>query len=238
MRVANYEQGTEEWLAWRRQGIGASEIGTIMGDNPYETLTQIWEFKIGLRPPKTQSAAMIRGHRLEPAIRRVYETAIAGADFKPFCAEHDTLPWIMASLDGLSQSQTRVLEIKATSSMTVWLENSFGLVTYYWWQCQQQLLVTDAEQVDLLCWMPDSEDGPPLLFHIRPNPDAQMRLVRQSVEFMKAVRDRRPPVAVVPGMGGKNVDVPRTVLPERDWWKVLQQFLPTCKEDGVVEGFE
>ena len=29
-------QGTNEWLDWRKGGVGGSDIGTIMGLNPYK----------------------------------------------------------------------------------------------------------------------------------------------------------------------------------------------------------
>ena len=224
--IPELEQGTDEWLRWRERGIGASEVGTMLGDNPYETAEDLWATKCGLKPPKVTTAAMLRGHRLEPAIRQVYETEISHSLRTPLCAEHDDLPWLRASLDGIDQDHVEILEIKAASSLGVWRENSFGLVTYYYWQCQQQLLVTGAERADLFCWMPDKDPGPPLLFHILPDYDAQRRIVQQSVAFMQALKTRTPPRVVASGFGTSNMQVPQTQLPNRNWWELLQQYLP------------
>jgi len=35
MKVVDLEQGTPQWLAWRRAGIGASEAPVIMGLSPW-----------------------------------------------------------------------------------------------------------------------------------------------------------------------------------------------------------
>src|SRR5690606_2655687 len=37
MVLVDLEQGSPEWLAWRAEGIGASDAATIMGENPYQT---------------------------------------------------------------------------------------------------------------------------------------------------------------------------------------------------------
>ncbi len=43
MKIIDLEQGTPEWLEWRKNGIGSSDIATIMGANPYQTPYQLWE---------------------------------------------------------------------------------------------------------------------------------------------------------------------------------------------------
>ena len=35
--LVNLEQGTDDWHAWRRQGIGASDAPTIMVENPWKS---------------------------------------------------------------------------------------------------------------------------------------------------------------------------------------------------------
>lgn len=62
----------EEWLAARTQGIGASEVATIIGVNPYETPYQLWRRKRGLDAPKEETFAMKAGHYLEDAVARFY----------------------------------------------------------------------------------------------------------------------------------------------------------------------
>lgn len=62
----------KEWLKEREQGIGSSEVGTILGLNPWETPYQLWRRKMGIDPPKQESFAMRAGHYLEDAVSRFY----------------------------------------------------------------------------------------------------------------------------------------------------------------------
>lgn len=62
----------DEWLAHRTQGIGSSEVGTILGLNPFETPYQLWRRKKGFDAPKVENFAMKAGHYLEDAVSRFY----------------------------------------------------------------------------------------------------------------------------------------------------------------------
>ena len=63
----------DEWLQQRTLGIGSSEVGTILGVNPYETRYQLWRRKRGIDPPKQQNDAMMWGHYMEDGIARCFE---------------------------------------------------------------------------------------------------------------------------------------------------------------------
>lgn len=57
----------EEWLQHRQEGIGSSEVATILGLNPWETPYQLWRRKKGLDAAKDETFAMKAGHYLEDA---------------------------------------------------------------------------------------------------------------------------------------------------------------------------
>lgn len=61
------------WLQEREQGIGSSEVGTILGVNPWETPYQLWRRKKGLSPRIEENAAMRAGHILESAVATYFE---------------------------------------------------------------------------------------------------------------------------------------------------------------------
>ena len=65
----------EEWLKQRERGIGSSEVGTILGLNPFETPYQLWRRKMGLDEPKEENFAMRAGHYLEDAVSLFYRDA-------------------------------------------------------------------------------------------------------------------------------------------------------------------
>ena len=64
-----------EWLQHRTKGIGSSEVGTILGLNPFETPYQLWRRKKGMDAPKPENFAMRAGHYLEDAVSRFYADA-------------------------------------------------------------------------------------------------------------------------------------------------------------------
>lgn len=63
----------EDWLLHRASGIGSSEIGTILGVNPFDTPYQLWLRKTGKAPAIEETFAMKAGHYLEDAVARFWE---------------------------------------------------------------------------------------------------------------------------------------------------------------------
>lgn len=62
----------DEWLEYRKDGIGSSEVATILGLNPWETPYQLWRRKKGLDAPKDETFAMKAGHYLEDAVSQFW----------------------------------------------------------------------------------------------------------------------------------------------------------------------
>lgn len=63
----------QEWLEQRKLGIGSSEVGTILGVNPWETPYQLWRRKTGRDPQIEENDAMRWGHYLEDAIAQAFQ---------------------------------------------------------------------------------------------------------------------------------------------------------------------
>ena len=72
MKVVNLSQRSPEWLAWRSQGVTASEAAAIVGRSPYKTLWRLWAEKTGLCEPDDLSANPFvqRGLQCEDQVRR------------------------------------------------------------------------------------------------------------------------------------------------------------------------
>ncbi len=65
-----------EWLEYRKDGIGSSEVATILGLNPWETpFYQLWRRKKGWTPPSDETFAMKAGHYLEDAVSQFWADA-------------------------------------------------------------------------------------------------------------------------------------------------------------------
>jgi putative phage-type endonuclease len=69
-----YEAGSPEWHAARQHSIGGSEIGTILGLNPYESAYALWAKKTGkIETPKLNNWAIRFGNAFEEPILKLWE---------------------------------------------------------------------------------------------------------------------------------------------------------------------
>lgn len=151
----------QEWLAERKNGIGSSEIATIMGVNPWQTPYQLWLNKRGEGEEVKDTAAMRAGRYLEDAVARYFED---DTDCKvdkdtagDWCAINDARPWEMCSPDRLYTSaldgSTGVLECK-TCRKPFDVE---ALPKNYYCQLQWQLGIMGVER-GALAWLASGMD--------------------------------------------------------------------------------
>ena len=105
------EQGTPQWLEWRKGKIGASDAATILGVSPWATPFQLWEEKLGLSKPKEMTASMQRGKDLERQALRAFED-IVGLIMFPKVMQHPLYEWMIASFDGVDFDMKIFVEIK------------------------------------------------------------------------------------------------------------------------------
>jgi putative phage-type endonuclease len=150
MRFVDVEQGTKEWHDLRRTHIGASSAAAIMGADPYRTALNVWEEMV-LGKKSFSTAAMLRGLREEPRAREDYNQNF-GANMIPKVVLNDDFPFLMASLDGIDEEKSSILEIKTPGEKT--LDRIMkGEIPMHWkWQIQQQLALTDYEKCNLHIW--------------------------------------------------------------------------------------
>lgn len=84
----------QEWLHLRGFGIGSSEVGTILGVNPWETPLQLWRRKMGIDPPKEENFAMRAGHYLEDAVSKFFADETDAQIIKSSAGD-----WLMVDTD-------------------------------------------------------------------------------------------------------------------------------------------
>jgi putative phage-type endonuclease len=147
------EQGTKEWLAWRSQGIGASDAPAIMGESIWKSAATLMEEKCGRQKKSFINRAMARGTALEPKARRNFETKV-GIRLYPVCLQSVEHEWLRASLDGLSADGRSVVEIKCGERCYQKTSKSQAVPKYYYGQLQHILALTDLPSIDFYCYLP------------------------------------------------------------------------------------
>lgn len=117
MTATAVRQGTDEWLALRRTGIGSSDAPVIAGERG--SVVALWAEKSGLiepEPPDEDTARLFEwGHRLEPVVAQWYADSTGRALRRVNrMLVHPDVPWAFASLDRVTIGERRIVEIKTT----------------------------------------------------------------------------------------------------------------------------
>ncbi len=151
--LVDLEQGTQDWLAWRRGGIGASDAPAIMGENPWKSASTLAREKVHRRGSDFTNAAMAEGNRLEPVARALYVKR-HGVSVAPACLQSHAHDWMKASVDGICAETARVVEIKCGKGAYDKTVSSGKPPRYYVGQLQHILAITGYARIDFCCYMP------------------------------------------------------------------------------------
>ena len=73
--ICTAKPGSKKWLSMRPGGIGASEVATMLGLNPYQTAVDLWLAKTGKTDGFTGNYASRRGQHLEAFVLAAYADA-------------------------------------------------------------------------------------------------------------------------------------------------------------------
>ena len=156
MKLVELEQGTEEWLDWRRSKLSASNAGVIMLDTPSWMPVRTWEALRGrsalfgnIDPePEERSEFLERaaehGLKTEPIARARF-----APDLPAVCGEMDEDDRFAASLDGWNPETRTWLEIKCpmvgrrSKHLTQWAQFEGRRIDkriqgHVWWQLVHQ----------------------------------------------------------------------------------------------------
>ncbi|MDR2535102.1 MAG: YqaJ viral recombinase family protein [Treponema sp.] len=160
----------EEWSSRRRQRIGGSDAGGVLGLSSYASPLTVYLEKKGLAPPKTGSPATRRGNLLEPAIRQFARDAFPDLIIEPFpyMLTSKAYPFMGANIDGVIFTEKHVSigkqeitglgghEIKSSKSGYGFGEDE--IPDAYYAQVQHYLGVTGLPWIVLSVYILDKED--------------------------------------------------------------------------------
>ena len=130
----------DEWLKWRRRGIGGSDAAAVLGISPFRTARDLYYDKMGIvvDTDDTNWVAMEMGNLLEPLVARIFakKTGLKIYQRKKMFL-HPQYPWMLADLDYLVElpdGKTAILEIKTTNynARDNWWYNGKEIVPVYY----------------------------------------------------------------------------------------------------------
>ncbi|HHG5362789.1 TPA: YqaJ viral recombinase family protein [Pseudomonas aeruginosa] len=150
MIIHNVVQGSPEWHALRAQHFTASEAPAMMGVSKYQSRSDLLKQKktgLAAEVSQHQQALFNRGHAAEATARLIVEEMI-GEELYPVTATEGNL---LASMDGMDMAETVLFEHKLWNADLVAQVRAGELEPHYYWQLEQQLLVSAAERVIFVC---------------------------------------------------------------------------------------
>lgn len=187
--MENLVQGTQEWIEWRKKGIGASEMAAILGLCPYSTKHQVWLEKTGRAQNFAGNFATQRGNELEAKARARYEL-FTMEDAPAALAVHPKYDICRVSLDGKRSDNKLILEIKCLGKEYHGMAMSGIIPPHYVPQVQYQLAVTGADMCHFFSYGSDDTHA---LIEVVPDIEYQGMLIATALEFWELVKSDTPP---------------------------------------------
>ena len=180
MKIHNVTQGSSEWHSLRAGHFTASEAPVMMGASKYQTRTELLAAKkSGIAPEVTSSQQFIfdKGHAAEAGARPIAEEQIGEELYPIVCTEGN----LLASLDGATMLGDTIFEHKLWNESLAAQVRAGDLEPHYYWQLEQQLLVSGAEKAIFVC--SDGTEDNFVSMEYRPVPGRAEQLVAGWKQF-------------------------------------------------------
>lgn len=199
MKIHNVAQGSEAWHALRANYFTASEAPAMMGASKQMKRTELLHAKkTGLDRDVSwwvQKNLFDKGHEAEALARPILEARI-GEDLFPVVGTEGDL---LASLDGCTILGDVLFEHKMWNEQLAADVRAGILDPHYYWQLEQQLLVSGAEKVIFVC--SDGTEENFVSMEYAPVPGRAATLVAGWKQFQADLLDFTPAEAVPEAVG-------------------------------------
>lgn len=183
----------ERWLAERRNGIGASEAGAVLGLSPYRSPLDVYLEKVGEVPAGPDSEAMYWGRELEGAVLRRYQRDNPGRELQTVQRTYrsDAYPWMTATPDAVGAD--RLVEVKTAGmrSAADWGEPGTDAVpVQYLVQVTHQMICTGHQLADLAVLIGGQDYR---VYAVPLDAELAAAIIARERDFWEAVEARNPP---------------------------------------------
>ena len=158
----------EEWLAYRRKGIGGSDVAALLGISPWRTARDLYFDKLNIVAVEDNEdnwVALEMGHLLEPLVAKIlqHRTGYKVYQIKKMF-QHPQYSWMLADVDyfvELPDGSTAILEIKTTNYNARdnwWLNGEETVPVYYETQGRHYMAVMNVDRCFFCCLYGNNEE--------------------------------------------------------------------------------
>ena len=143
-RISTVGMSREDWLAERKQSLGGSDMGAVLGLNKWSSPFSVWAEKTGRLPDKPDNEAMRIGRDLEPyVLKRFAEASGKKVHRVNAILRNPDAPCLHANVDSVVANELSGVEAKTASALN---EKRFAGGSFpesYYAQCVTYLAVTE-----------------------------------------------------------------------------------------------
>ncbi len=199
----------DDWLNYRRLGIGGSDVAAILGVSPFRTARDIYYDKLGvvaIDPDESNWVSLEMGHLLEDLVARIFAKKTGYRVFqikKMF--RHPKYPFMLADVDyfvELPDGSLAILEIKTTNynAKENWFLGEYEITPeYYELQGRHYMAVMDIDRVFFCCLYGNTEDEV-IIREVKRDKAYEAEMIYLEQEFwMEHVQKQVPPPYVEDG---------------------------------------
>lgn len=153
VKTLNIERN--EWLEWRRKGIGGSDAAAVVGVNPWRSSMAVYLEKIGELSEPEDNEGMYWGRILEDIIADEFSKR-TGFKVRRYNAilQHKDYPFMIANIDRVYIKDGHIngiLECKTTSAYNKEHWKDLKIPDAYYIQVQHYLAVTGYQNAYIAC---------------------------------------------------------------------------------------
>ncbi len=140
----------EQWLEYRRTGLGGSDAAVVMGLTPYRSKIELWADKTGAcRKPRTTRQCAPGAIWSSTLQNGFCEAAGKKVRRRNYIFQHDEYDFITANVDREIIGENAGLECKTTSAFTKADFDSGEIPLYYYCQCCHYMNVMGYDRMYL-----------------------------------------------------------------------------------------
>ena len=133
----------EGWLLERKNSLGGSDMGAVLGLNKYRSPYAVWAEKTGLLPEQPDNEAMRQGRDLEDYVAQRFEEKSGKAVQRMnYLLRNDAAPYLHANIDRRIIGEKSGLECKTASALSLKSYTGGDFPESYYAQCVTYLAVT------------------------------------------------------------------------------------------------
>lgn len=193
----------EEWLEYRRRGIGGSDAAAVLGISPFATARDLYYDKLKIVPYEDSESNWVAkkmGHLLEDLVAQIFHVKTGYRIYqikKMF--HHPVHTFMLADIDyfiELPNGETAILEIKTTNYNARdhwWSGNEEIVPINYEIQGRHYMCVMNIDHVYYCCLYGNNENEV-IIRHIDRDPDYEEELIALEGEFwFEHILNRVPP---------------------------------------------